>query len=271
MAQEIIKFYEQVDKQLAEAPSWLPCRKVGCCDGVAGCCRNSMYAMVTWLEMEHLYLTEIKKKSSQERVEIYLRAYEQVESLKQTDPEFFENLDGGKVIDVASGLSSAFKKIENKICPFLNQETNACGVYNGRPLICRSFGQCASEKTNDSGEKEPYLIGCDTTFEASKDYEEAAYPNYAGMQNVLFRLAAPSVNGFRVQMIAKPLQFWILDLADSNGDLTNPDDVFTNVRQLIASRLQAMELQQIATPKGSGGKQKNSVGLSNNSETNAKE
>ena len=254
MDQTIVKFFEKVDEKLVDTPSWLPCKKIGCCDGVAGCCRNSMYAMVTWLEMEYIYESKIKKMRQEERVEIYLKAYEQTEALKATNPEFFANLDNGLVADVAEGLAIAFKAVENKICPFLNQETNACGVYEARPLICRAFGQCASQKTNDAGEKEPYLIGCDTTFEASKAFDSVDYPNYAAMQGILFKIAAPSINGFRVQMIAKPLQFWVLDLADGNGDLTNQDNVFASIRQLIASRLQQIDIQ---TPTNKAESEKN--------------
>jgi hypothetical protein len=37
--------------------------------------------------------------------------------------------------------------------------------------------------------------------------------------------------------VAKPIQFWIVDLADESGDITNPFDVFNKIRAMIEEEM----------------------------------
>lgn len=263
-------FLAEVDRTLAEnSPAWLPCLKDGCCDGQAGCCQHSLNASIPWTEAEQIWLA-VKEMPVAQRRKIAATAAEQVRLAVAVDPELFAALEKNEQMaaDGLQRLNKVMASVESHPCPLLGVPATAdlperpysCSVYERRPAICRYFGQCAVQQMTGVTEDgkpvvESSFMGCDLSFTAVKDYQEA-HPNDlevtlasgSTIANYSNRLAAPSINGMQTPLSIKPIPFWLADLTDPSGDITNPNNIFMGMRRLIE---QTLEMLVAPTPPAS--------------------
>lgn len=217
------KFYKVMDETIV-AQDWLPCNKVGCCDGEAGCCRHALTVSVTWLEMEAVYL-EIEKFDPELRRSIAADAKRQLDAVEKLQPEFFEHIKESESmsLEMIKKLETSLGELEDRCCPLLDKETNICRVRESRFLTCRAFGQTVT--TDDKSD--PIFQGCDKSFEEVLKHPEATFPNYRAIKNNFMIIATAK---YQMPHIIKPVQAWILDLTDETGDITNPNNLFVNIR-----------------------------------------
>lgn len=227
---------------------WMPCNKIGCCTGDAWCCKHAMSASITWLEAEQLWLA-IKDWSVEDRRQLLSVAKQQFELIKAQDPSLFDDLENTEIQnrDGLNRITAAVKSADAP-CPLLGDQFE-CRVYNNRPLICRGFGCTAhvrnvsvpDENGNPKDDVDIFVNGCDDTMAAvmAKQAEDPnmALPVFTRFEKTMYQLAAPSKRLHRAPLITKHIQFWILDLADESGDLTNPYNVFETIRDWLETGL----------------------------------
>jgi len=225
-------FFAQVDQRL-QAPDWFLCNQKGCCDGNADCCRHSLQAMLTWIEMELIW-SRIQDWTPADRRSLAKKAKDQVNAIRAASPELFDSVDDRERLDrdTIGKVTEAIGKVDH-VCPLLG-DNNLCTVYDSRPLICRGFGQAARVKMNENGQPEGQMMSCSANHAHMKQRDpDFEIPNFDVFERELYELAAPRVKFSRTALIVKPLQFWLMDLMDDSGDLTNPNDLFTSIRMFI--------------------------------------
>lgn len=248
--EDLLAFYAHSDQQL-QAPDWMPCNQKGCCTGDAECCRTALAASITWLEMEAAW-SLIRDWPPERRRAAYRRAKTQVEAVRAADPDLIEGLERSSMHPVLAirQLGEALQSLTDHVCPLL-QNDFTCGVYGSRPLVCRAFGHSAIHRAGDA---QGTFCGCDHAFKAIQEHPDQEWPNYGGLEHTLLDLAAPRKGVFRSPLIVKPIPFWIVELADESGDLTNPDNIFTRIRDMIEQAL--ANAPSSLPPLGENGEQK---------------
>lgn len=245
---EFITWLQQSHAELT-VPSFMPSAQVGCCDGSAGCCRRSMRASITWLEAEAIW-GEVKAWPIERRKSVALLA-------KSTVDEVSKKIDlTESTLNVAQlkQRESAMGAVSNPSCPLLvavnvgGKPTWGCSVYGVRPLICAGFGgscKMVVSGQDDAGKPiiDPVFLGCDTAFDAAKENLENQWVNYGFLENQMYDRVSPKIRAgdkvvARPPIIMKPIPFWLADLTDENGDLTNPRDIFSSIRASLESLLE---------------------------------
>ncbi len=253
-------FLAEVDSTLqANTPDWFPCLKEGCCDGQAGCCQHALNAAIPWTEAEQIW-TAIQKMPIEQRRAIAKTAASQVAAAEATDPELFKLLKSDETMaaDGLKRLNAVMAAVEEKPCPLLGipatletpAKPYACSVYAHRPTICRYFGQCSvtmTEIVDGQPVQDNRLMGCDLTFEtfqakmkelpADTDLLLASGSTISAYAQ---RLAAPRYGGMQAPLVIKPIPFWIADLTDPTGDITNPDNLFVGIRQMLRQAIEVI-------------------------------
>jgi hypothetical protein len=61
-------------------------------------------------------------------------------------------------------------------------------------------------------------------------------------------LSSPRLNGLRAPMPMKPIAFWLRDLTDGSGDITNPTDLFGRIRAMMRDALTQMSMASSEKP-----------------------
>lgn len=237
----LLELYSEVDQGLtATTAPWNPCAKIGCCKGNAHCCKSILSVSISWLEMEAIYNT-IRTWPAERQRRIVSRALAQFSAVYEENKDFFDKMDaeGGMPPNVYNTIGAFLQNLEDKTCPLLVENPAdgtlyACGVHAVRPMVCRLFGQ-SFVASNGS---EVTLSACDDVYEAA--LAEQAQAGEAGWEHVWFDarptqrelldLYAPKFGSMRFPLVLKPISFWIVDLTDESGLITNPHDVFEKIR-----------------------------------------
>jgi Fe-S-cluster containining protein len=237
-ADETRALLAQIDKSIAPA-DWMLCAKKGCCTGTAECCK--LYGLISWIEMELIWL-EIENWTPAERRALLKRTKEQVNQVKEKNPELFDSIESADVHgkDKAGLLIEAMQDI-GFMCPLLNSD-HLCSVYESRPLLCRAFGHTGRlihvKDEQGKDQQESAMLACDSQHQqVLQEHPDYPLPNFTRYERDIFQLAAPSIKMWRAPLVAKPIQFWIVDLADESGDITNPFDVFNKIRAMIEEEM----------------------------------
>lgn len=246
----ILTFYNRVSSFMGQTPDWLPCNKAGCCTGDARCCREDMATSITWYEMEGIWNYVLKELPEAQRRAILAQAQGQMNAVFVANPGIIEKVEsaqGTVTLGDIKQIEATLQTVEH-VCPLLDQDPNSptfnqCGVYAVRPLICRGFGQTVrmvpTGKLDENGkiEREPAWCGCDKTYAAAMEHPDVPHPNYSNLELALVEIVAPRVGAWRVPLVSKPIPAWIVDLADDDGDLTNPRDIFSIIRAMIVNAM----------------------------------
>lgn len=228
--------------------AFMPSSRPGCCDGNAHCCRRAMSASVTWLEAEAIW-GSIKNWPEADRRALAVRAKKMVDELEKKIASDKDVIDYREL----KAREAALRSVSDPTCPLLvikDGQSPLCGVYDSRPLICAGFGgSCKVIPTgrdeNNRPTTEVVFLGCDTAYEAASAVQENyEWINYGAIESNLFNLVAPPVKTgpslvSRPGVIMKPIPFWIVDLTDDGGDLTNPLSIFDNIRRQLEGLLNA--------------------------------
>ncbi|WP_019156949.1 YkgJ family cysteine cluster protein [Robertmurraya massiliosenegalensis] len=137
---ELIKLQKEIDNTITNNVGDVPCQK-----GCSNCCYEpfSISSSEFYFIMNHIIENE-GEEAAKEIIKKGARIWREIE---QNNPELATKLKIN--IDGQVGDKSLFKLMYDTVnsssalkypCPFLNEETRSCSVYDVRPLVCRTYG-----------------------------------------------------------------------------------------------------------------------------------
>ena len=140
VAAKIIKLYTQLSKELEE--NVYGKKNIKCQKGCNACCKD--YFAINEVEfaviMDYLY-----NNCGIEKTNIIIKkAIALSEKFEKNNPEYYKQLEeniAGKNINYMVRINLENMPEQQEECVFLDED-GACGIYNVRPIICRTHGIC---------------------------------------------------------------------------------------------------------------------------------
>lgn len=147
IAAKVLKSYRKIDNVIQEHQNNTvekpPCKK-----GCSECCYQ--YFAVTEAEF-YIILDEIKKWDEKAKQDISIKAKLYKDEFTKSYPKLAQFLDTrhtGKADPLIELGKSVFKT--DFPCIFLDDSTNMCKIYDVRPQVCRTHGNCKMVFPNES-------------------------------------------------------------------------------------------------------------------------
>ena len=140
VAAKIIKLYTQLSKELEE--NVYGKKNIKCEKGCNACCKD--YFAISEVEfaiiMDYLY-----NNCGIEKTNIIIKkAIALSEKFEKNNPEYYKQLEeniAGKNINYMVRINLENMPERQEECVFLDED-GGCGIYNVRPIICRTHGIC---------------------------------------------------------------------------------------------------------------------------------
>lgn len=145
---QLIQLHQEIDKEIRTNKGAVLCK-----NGCASCCYEpfSISSSEFFFIMNHI----IEKYGEEKAREINKKGFDIWKEVEENHPKLASQLKEN--IDGIEGSDTLFKLVYDSVdgsaglkypCPFLDEKSQSCTVYEVRPLVCRSYGVGYFEKMN---------------------------------------------------------------------------------------------------------------------------